>query len=188
MNVRSLVALVGRELESGNTFVTRNREHQVALNTMHQMGMSQMSNWRFSTVNGEMTVSSPRCCTRTTCTPRTTETARVRGVAPTPETNHGTNRVITTHGLTIPADLARAIRLGRTVYIRPVNTTSFLVMRERGNSQDTFSVRSYADGRLVLSRSTINNALGGFADPIEGDICTVAHNGNNRQSLLVTLR
>lgn len=183
MNVRSLVGIIGDQLADGGSFVVRNRDQQTQLNGLRNLGMVAMEGWNFSTANGVMTISTRRPCTRVCRNgPATAQTAPVARNAV-----GSVVRGVTDHGLTIPQNLLREIRANRTVYIRHVSHNSFLVMRERGTHQNTFAVRTYSDGRLVLSRTTLGRALYIENYVFDGEDYRISHNGNTRQSLFVEM-
>lgn len=97
-------------------------------------------------------------------------------------------RNVTSKGVTVPQAMLETAGISAgagLVWLRPLNSTSFLVMRTRGTNQNTVRHGMYSDGRVVLSRTTLNSMLNGTIR--EGDSLTFSKNGNTQNTILVSV-
>ena len=97
-------------------------------------------------------------------------------------------RKVTSKGITIPQEVLTALRIPEhsyaSVYVRPINVYSFLVMNKRGTNPSTVGVFRQVDGRVNINKSVLAGL--GFAGRV-GQNVRIAPNGRTGDTYIVSL-
>jgi len=186
VNVASLVQRVVSGCRTNGIFSTSNRNEINAINDLFTVGDSRLSNISLTRSFGGSLEARPSrqvaCCSTLQARPNpvTLSTASPSNMA------DRVARYCGEKGLTVPQNLLNEIGAGDVVYVRPLSSSSFLVMRTRGTNSDTVMVRRGANGSVTINRTTLAAVMDNMvAQDLVGEEFSFRQHGSTRNCILV---
>ena len=191
VNVASLVQRVVSGCRTNGVFSTSNRNEINAINDLFTVGDSRLSHLSLSRVFGGALEARPyrqvACCsTLTRPNPVSLSTKRVASPTGQSVVVPSLTRQCMERGLTVPANILNEIEAGDVVYVRPLSSSSFLVMRTRGTNSDTVMIRRGANGSVTINRTVLTSVLDNMnSQDIIGEEFSFRQHGSTRNCILV---
>jgi hypothetical protein len=186
VNISSLVQRVVGSCRNGGVFSTSNRNEINAINDLFTVGDSRLSHVSLTRSFGGALEARPSrqvaCCSTLQARPNpvTLSTASLSNMV------ERVARYCGEKGLTVPQNLLNEIGAGDVVYVRPLSSSSFLVMRTRGTNSDTVMVRRGANGSVTINRTTLAAVMDNMvAQDLVGEEFSFRQHGSTRNCILV---
>lgn len=190
INVSSLVQRVVSGCRTNGVFSTSNRNEINAINDLFTVGDSRLSHVSLTRSFGGALEARPSrqvaCCSTLQARPNPVNlsTYRVAGQALVAQSS--LVRACGERGLTVPQNLLNEIDAGDVVYVRPLSSSSFFVMRTRGTNSDTVTVRRGANGSVTINRTVLASVMDDMnSQDIIGEEFSFRPHGTTRNCILV---